>query len=63
VLNGYATAISLPIDQVASLTVEGISPTGEDYFADSFADALYIADSNHIQVVDGELKLDWTKLF
>jgi len=57
VLNGYATAISLPIDQVASLTVEGISPTGEDYFADSFADALHIADSNHIQVVDGELKL------
>lgn len=57
VLQGYVTSVSLLIDQAASLAVDSISPTGEDYFADPFDDATHISNLDHAQVAAGSLTL------
>lgn len=57
VLQGYMTSVSLLVDEVAALSVDSISPTGQDYFADPFNDATHISDSDGIQVAAGSLML------
>jgi len=57
VLQGYVTPVSLSIDQAAALSVDSVSPTGQDNFADPFADGTHISGINGAQVSDGELTL------
>ncbi len=57
VLDGDLTPLSLCIDPAAALSIDGISPTGQDYFADSFDDGLHISDIDDAQVVSSSLVL------
>lgn len=60
VLNGELTSMSLSIDYSASISVDGVSPTGQDSFADSFADQSLISQMNGIEVNSGSVQLSGT---
>ena len=55
VLEGGEVPLSLSIDQVAAISVDGIAPDGQDNFADSFDDAALISASDNIQFLSGDI--------
>jgi prepilin-type N-terminal cleavage/methylation domain-containing protein len=57
VLNGELTPMSLSIDLAATLSIDGVTPTGQDSFADSFADGSLISQSSNIDIVSGNAVL------
>jgi len=57
VLVGDEVNMSLSIDQASVITVDGISPTGQDNYSDSYDDQSKISESNNIQILSGNLLL------
>jgi type II secretory pathway pseudopilin PulG len=57
VLNGSLTPVSLSIDRAGSIAVDGISPTGQGDFADTFADQSLLSQTNSTQVLGDDIVL------
>lgn len=57
VFNGGVTAKSLSIDRSATISVDGISPDGQNGFSDSFADQTQISDLYSTQINAGSITL------
>ncbi len=53
VINGSLTPASLSIDRAATFSIDGVSPTGQDSFADAFADQSLISELNGAQISFG----------
>lgn len=58
VIDGQLTQTSFSIDRVSSFSVDTLSPWGEDFFSDSFADTSKISELSNIVVANGEATLD-----
>jgi len=54
---GDQTPASLSIDLTSSISVDGVSPNGQDNFSDTFEDQSKISDSSDIQIVSGDITL------
>lgn len=57
VLEGETTETSFSIDKVSTFSVDTLSPWGQDYFSDSFADSSKISEISNLLVSGGEVKL------
>jgi len=57
VLEGDQVPISLSIALAASISVDGVSPNGQDNFADSFDESPQISGSDSIQLLEGDILL------
>jgi len=57
VLNGQLTETSFSIDKLSSISVDTLSPWGQDFFSDSFLNSSKISQSENIDVSEGKVNL------
>jgi hypothetical protein len=57
VLDGQLTETSFSIDKLSSISVDTLSPWGQDFFSDSFLNSSKISQSENIDVSEGKVNL------
>lgn len=57
VLDGYETDISLSIDRTSLISVDGLSPSGQGNFGDSFEDGALVSEINNTEIAGGSVRL------
>ena len=57
VLEGQVTEISFSIDKLSSFSIDTLSPYGQGFFSDSFADETKISTSSSLSVANNEVTL------